>query len=303
MKVIWMKLRYWISFIAVLVIVSLYYFHNEIKIDSEVGTVEIIKEIEIDNKVDYNHIFIPVLMYHHFVEQGEETSYTTITNKEFEEQIIYLKEQGYNTITDQDLIDFYYNGKKLPEKPIHITMDDGYESNYRLAYPILKENGMKATIFVIVSRIDREYSLPRLTWNQLKEMSDEGVMSIQSHTYDLHHKENVDAVEVSAAIADNSEEHYKRVLSDFNISKRLIEGKLGKKVHSISYPFGHYDENTISAVEASGYKLAYTVKSGLNTIDTNPFELMRINVSPGWTGETIEQEIENQRKLLEEISE
>lgn len=247
-------------------------------------------------------VVIPVLMYHHFVEPGEETSWTTITNEAFEEQMQYLKANGYNTITDQDLVDFYYGKKRLPKKPIHITIDDGYKSNYQWAYPILKKNDMKATIFIISSRIEdgNEHYIPRLTWEQLKEMSDEGVMSIQSHTHNLHHKETINGEEISAAIADHSEEHYQKVIADFILSKEIIENKLGKEAVSLSYPYGHFDENTSLAVEEAGFKFAYTIKEDLNEFTTNPFELYRINVPSGWTGESIEKEIEKQTELLKE---
>lgn len=246
-----------------------------------------------------DHTIIPVLMYHHFVEEGEEVGYTTISDVAFEEQITYLKSKGYNTITDQDIVDFYYYGKELPENPIHITMDDGYESNYKIAYPILKENGMKATIFVIVSRIDGDYYPPRLTWDQIKEMSDSGVISIQSHTYDLHHKEIIDdAVEVSAMISDTSDEFLKRVKDDLILSKEILEEKLGKEVISISYPFGHYDENTLNMIEEVGFKVAYTIEHGLNHINTDVLELFRINVSSMYNGKAIEEEIIKQKELL-----
>ncbi|WAA12654.1 polysaccharide deacetylase family protein [Fervidibacillus halotolerans] len=242
---------------------------------------------------------VPVLMYHHFVEEGEKVGYTTISNVAFEEQIKYLKSKGYNTVTDQDIVDYYYNGKKLPENPIQITMDDGYESNYKLAYPILKKYGMKATIFVIVSRIGEEYLPPRLTWDQIKEMSDSGVMSIQSHTYDMHHKVmKNDSVEVSAMISDNNEEFLKSVKDDLIRSKEILEEKLGKEVISLSYPYGHYNEEILSVVKEVGFKLAYTVQSGLNNVNTNELELFRINVSSMYNGKAIEEEIKKQKELL-----
>ena len=95
---------------------------------------------------------INVLMYHHF---DDTTNLGAVVAKdEFKKQIKYLKDNGYNTITVQELID-YKNGKiDLPEKPVLITSDDGYLSNYEFMYPILKENNMKATIFVIGDNID-----------------------------------------------------------------------------------------------------------------------------------------------------
>ncbi|MCF6410089.1 polysaccharide deacetylase family protein [Pseudalkalibacillus salsuginis] len=126
---------------------------------------------------------IPILMYHHFTES--ET--TTVSVERFKEQMLAIKNAGYNTITDDQLYRFLYYKKPLPEKLIMITMDDSYESNYIHAYPILKELGMKATIYIVVS--DQEKTpgtIPHLTWEQTEEMYKSGVMDIQSHTFDSH---------------------------------------------------------------------------------------------------------------------
>lgn len=84
-------------------------------------------------------------------------------------------------------------GEALPEKPVVITFDDGYQSNYEYAYPILKKYGMKATIFVIGSSVGKdEYKdtglpmLPHFGVSEAREMENSGLISIQSHTYDLH---------------------------------------------------------------------------------------------------------------------
>ncbi len=241
---------------------------------------------------------IPTLMYHHFVKVGEQTSGTTITKEAFKEQMVYLKSKGYNTISDQDMFDFYYNGKELPPNPVHITMDDGYESNYEFAYPILKENNMKATIFKIVERAKVHPISNRLTWAQMKEMSDSGVMSIQSHTYDLHHKEIVNSVEKSAMVAKDNYEHHKKVKEDLLMSRKVIESKLGKPVTSLAYPYGHYNEKIMLDAKESGIKIAYTVAHGVNNLSTNPLKLNRINVTPEFNGEKIHKEIIKQKKLL-----
>lgn len=289
-----MKIIYSILAIFALTVSTFFLFNN---VSSTNESAE--AETEIEEEIPKNDTLIPVLMYHHFVEVGEETSPTTITDEAFEEQMKYLKSLGYNTITEKDIIDFYYNGQELPENPIHITIDDGYESNYELAYPILKENEMKATIFIIGSRIDGEYSLPRLSWEQVKEMSDSGVVNIQSHTYDLHHKEDIYGEKVSAMIAYDTEEHHRKIIDDLILSKQLIEYKLGKEVLSLAFPYGHYDENTLSAVEEAGFKLAYTVKHGLNEADTNPIELHRINVTSEFDGKKIEEEIMKLKELID----
>jgi len=77
---------------------------------------------------------------------------------------------------------------KLPKKPLLITIDDGYANNYSLAYPILKEKGLRATIYIITSYRGKQPGVTRhFTWAEAKEMYDSGVINIESHTHDLHY--------------------------------------------------------------------------------------------------------------------
>lgn len=94
---------------------------------------------------------VPVLMYHHISEEGNDS--TELSPEAFEAQIAALAEAGYTSVFPEDLAAYVREGKELPEKPIVITFDDGYLSNYEYAYPILKKYGMVATIFVIGSTV------------------------------------------------------------------------------------------------------------------------------------------------------
>ncbi len=104
--------------------------------------------------------FVPVLMYHHLQKEGtfDSKKYggVIIDPERFEKQMLYLKAAGYHTITLEQLRDFVLYNKPLPPKPIVITFDDGYLSNYTYAYPILKKLGMKAEINIIVSYVPDE---------------------------------------------------------------------------------------------------------------------------------------------------
>ena len=99
----------------------------------------------------------------------------------------YIKDRGYEPISFEQLIEYHENRRELPEKPIIITFDDGYLSNYELAYPILKEFNFKAAIFVIgVSFGNKDLAYPHFGWAEAREMKASGLVSIESHTYDLH---------------------------------------------------------------------------------------------------------------------
>lgn len=105
-------------------------------------------------------VAIPVLLYHNFVTivpDSDPDNYSYINTPEsFEENIKTLLDNGYTTISFKDLNDAYSGKSTLPNKPIIITFDDGYYSNYEYIYPILKKYNVKASIFVVTDKIDKE---------------------------------------------------------------------------------------------------------------------------------------------------
>ncbi len=144
---------------------------------------------------------VPVLLYHHIEPGADGSNGSIISLERFEEHMKALKENGYNAITCSDLISYAENGTKLPNKPILITFDDGYQSNYEYAYPILKKYGLKGTIFVIGSFFGSDtYKdtdmkiIPHFGMSEAQEMVDSGVIEIQSHTYDMHQSKDGEAI-------------------------------------------------------------------------------------------------------------
>ena len=89
---------------------------------------------------------LPIIMYHHVLKDSNKWGKYIVSPKEVEKDIIYLKEQGYTTILMEDLINFVYNNGKLPDKPILLTFDDGYMSNYTYVLPLLKKYDCKAVV-------------------------------------------------------------------------------------------------------------------------------------------------------------
>ncbi|MDU4145224.1 polysaccharide deacetylase family protein, partial [Clostridium sp.] len=120
---------------------------------------------------------VPVL-YYHSVEPSEKNE-VIISPDRLREQLQFIKDSGYTTLTISEFNDYIINKKSIPEKSILITFDDGYMDNYTNAFPILKELDMKATIFVITSVIDEGSYY--LSSERIKEMSDYGI-DIESHT-------------------------------------------------------------------------------------------------------------------------
>ena len=193
---------------------------------------------------------VPILMYHHLSE--DVTNSEMVSPEQFEAQIRALSEAGYTGVSFDELQAYVLRGAPLPEKPVVITFDDGYESNYTLAYPILQKYGMKATIFAIGVSFgkdhykDTDYAItPHFGAAEAAEMAASGLISIQSHTYDMH---QWPPYESGSAVRENilplpgeGEEAYVQALTeDFTRSRTLLEDAAGQPVDVLAYPAGQY---------------------------------------------------------------
>lgn len=137
---------------------------------------------------------LPVLTYHHILRDEENTRFrhtsTTTSVRAFNNQMAWLRDQGYTTLTMYQLEGYVRNKMNLPAKAVVITFDDGLKSVSRYAYPVLKEYGFNATAFIISSRIKGHpqkwdpKSLQFMSVQEIKGIQD--VFDIQSHTHFLH---------------------------------------------------------------------------------------------------------------------
>ena len=132
-------------------------------------------------------IKIPILLYHDFVTivpENDPDNFNYINTPEsFEENIKVLLENGYTFISFKELNDAYNGKENLPQKPILITLDDGYYSNYKQIYPILKKYNVKASIFIVSDNIGKTVNNKTyLSWKQCKIMQDSGLVEIFSHS-------------------------------------------------------------------------------------------------------------------------
>lgn len=245
---------------------------------------------------------VVVLMYHHL--DPKESSSSTISPEKFELHLAMLKQEGFNVISLQQLGDFLAGNGEVPPKAVAITFDDGYQSNYQYAYPLLKEYEFPATVFVIVSRIGRsEGEIPKLSWNQIEEMHHGGI-SFQSHSFDGHYTVPVNpkgdekpvlAVEIYDAGTGTKEDvaqRQQRVYQDLKTSKEILEARLGEPVEYFAAPYGWYDDITIAAAREAGFKYIFSIKAGANQRNTDPYRLYRINAgSPGISAEDLKKSI------------
>ncbi|NLW40961.1 MAG: polysaccharide deacetylase family protein [Tissierellia bacterium] len=220
---------------------------------------------------------IPVLTYHHILKQEDIERYNWTNNtsvlslEAFEKQMDYLYENGFYTASLDELQAFIDGKISLPEKTVVITFDDGYLSNALYAYPIMKKYNFRGTIFMLGYRVDDVQAPFDPSTTQSISIHEayryEDVFDYESHTYALH-----DIDENGEKLLMSSDKEV--ILEDLRKSKELLDAKY------FAYPYGAYDENTIEYLKEAGYEMAFTIKKGYVSKDSNKYQLPRFSILP-----------------------
>ncbi|NVK18715.1 MAG: polysaccharide deacetylase family protein [Methylocystaceae bacterium] len=185
-----------------------------------------------------------VVMYHRFGE--DDFPATNIRIEQFETHIEEIKKGGYNVIALGELVDKLKKGEDLPDKTLAITIDDGYASIYKEAFPRFKKAGIPFTIFISTDPIDRGYA-DYLSWEKIREMSDHPLVTIGAHT----------ASHLHMAAASQA-----RVGDEMARSLARLEEKLGYRPDIFAYPYGEASLDAINVVRGFGMKAAFGQHSG-----------------------------------------
>lgn len=240
-------------------------------------------------KVHYTDKVI-VLAYHHI---DEKENGITISPKRFKSHLQRLKKEDYNVISMEHFLHFMKSEAQVPQNAVLITFDDGYESFYTHAYPELLSFGFHATKFIVVDSIDHPKA-PRLTWDQMREMKQNG-MSFYSHTYDHHDKVKAGSGNTLMPMLTNpiylenekrletNDEYRKRIKQDLLKAENRIEEELGPQYRLLAFPFGAYNETVIGVGKELGIELFFTTKEGINTKGSN--EIYRIHAGTTYMSE------------------
>lgn len=220
---------------------------------------------------------VPVLMWHNLAE--ESSGDMTISVDTFRAQIEALHEAGFKTVSLQQLYDYVHFGTELPEKPIVLTFDDGYLSNYEYAYPILQEYDMQATIFAIGVSVgkdtykDTDHAMtPHFGADEAREMVDSSLISVQSHTFDMHQwppfeDGNAQVRETLLPFDGEADADYEAAVeADFAESRELLESITGQPVNALAFPEGAYVTLTQDALRSAGAELTFTTVRAVNTV-------------------------------------
>ncbi len=206
---------------------------------------------------------VPILAYHCFSEDRPDKM--TVSAGEFERQMRYMKENGYRTISLEELLDFMEFKAPVPERSFLVTIDDGWESSYRIAFPILRKYGFTAAYFVHTDFIGGKGR--GLSWSQLKEMSDRG-FEIQNHT--RSHR-NLTVV----GKGETYEQYLQAAIEEILDAEEVIERHIGMKPRYFAYPYGETNDLVTSVIKKLGYRAAFTVERGSAPFFENRYKIRR----------------------------
>ncbi|MDQ0915647.1 polysaccharide deacetylase family protein [Paenibacillus sp. V4I5] len=234
------------------------------------------------NDVIYSNEVV-VLVYHHIDDQVQGS--VTISTKLFEKQLEAMQRKGYHFISMDEFKSFKSEGTAIHDNAILVTFDDGYKSFYTNAFPILKKMRIPAVNFVITKDLDNPAGtlLPSLSREEIRKMRKEYAgIDFQCHSDGLHAMSNGKPLLTNKitqnGVTETDDEFKVRVLNDSRTGlSKLIELNGSKTVDSYAYPFGSYDDQTITYLQEVGVKFAFTTKSGITTKETDPMQIPRIN--------------------------
>lgn len=249
---------------------------------------------------------LPVLMYHHFDQEVPDG--TVVSPGRFREQMTALRDAGYHTVTLAQVLNYVDGGAPLPEKPVLITMDDGYTSNLTEAAPVLEELGMCATVFVIgvyegETRNPNNgwrISIPRFSYQEALPWAEKGVLELQSHSFNLHLliQDGFSDRDGMLRMAGEREADYRlAILADAaQASRRREEDGVPGTLNALAFPFGYYDTELDGLLEEAGYRLTFTIDARINRLSPGHPECLRmlgrVNVTDNMTGEKLVKRIQ-----------
>jgi biofilm PGA synthesis lipoprotein PgaB len=218
----------------------------------------------------------------------------------FVRQMDWLRNNGYRFVTVDDLLADEAGNRPLPDNAVLITFDDGYKSMYEHAWPILKAWKIPAVVAVVGSWEDDRAQvdfdgkiIPRaklMSWQELRELSDSGLVEIGSHSFDLHRgipgnpEGNAQPAGITrrwlgAAQGYETEDVYrKRIETDLARSSSVIKAHIGRAPRIIAWPYGRYNRELHEAAARNGMAIGLTLDDGANMADTPLWRLRRVLV-------------------------
>jgi len=270
---------------------------------------------------DQNPNEFTVLSYHEIADKSETLDSTyAVTPSHFEEQIHWLINEGYHFISINDILAYRKHAKPLPKKAVLMTFDDGYQSVYANAYPLIKKYKIPVVIALVGSWMEANNTvnfdgqmIPRekfLSQAEIKEMVGSGLVEIGSHSYFLHKgiQGNPQGNMQPAMITrqwlsdkkryEDEKAYRQRITNDLSENNRFLKAYTGQKPRVMVWPYGYYNKASRTIAEHLGMEVGLTLDDGSNTKLTPLWGLRRILIDKTMTLKELEQNIRSRNANL-----
>ncbi len=242
---------------------------------------------------------LPILMYHHLSEEASEGD--TISIADFEAHLDALLSEGYTTVLPEEVIAYVNEGAALPEKPIMLCFDDGYESNFTLAFDALSERSMRAAVFIIGSSFGKdtykdtgEPIISHFGSKEAQIMLESGVFSIQSHTWDMHQAAQYEQGEARLYVEplpSESDSEFVTAVNEDIAKMRALLSETGSPLCAQAYPGGVHSLLSEVALRGAGVEMTLTSTPGKNILVKGLDECLRAMKRYSVKGDVSAQEL------------
>lgn len=219
-----------------------------------------------------DEIKVPILMYHSILQDKSRSGNYVVSPEVLEQDMVYLKENGYETVFVSDLISYVYQNTPLPSKPVILTFDDGHYNNMTYLLPLLERYDMKAVISVVGSYTENfskqdahnpNYSY--LTWDDISQLHQTKRIEIANHTYDMHNRglRNGCAIQKGESLLAYQEK------LETDLIKLQTALQINAKIPlpiTFTYPFGYICTQSQEVIEKNGFLASLSCYEKISTI-------------------------------------
>lgn len=247
--------------------VDIQYFERYLYNLGRIGSLNINVKFNGDEIFSNKNTICLILSYHKFYEKDKRKGGYYVNCKNFEEHLKILKEYGFEEIKILDLYYFIKFNKRIPERSVILTFDDGYKS-LNLIFPILKKYRLHGVISVITGYIGSYWEISD---DEIKKLYDEG-FEFASHTHKIHN-------EFDKLI---KEKRYDLIEKDLVESKKHLENLLNTKIISFTYPkgYGSKDKKIREILKRNGFLIAFdTWRRKVNKFKDDPYSIVRVDIN------------------------
>ncbi len=223
-----------------------------------------------------------VLMYHSIDSHENRSDRYTITPQALRRDLEYLQKEGYGTVVMADVIGYVMDGTPLPPKPVMLTFDDGFYNNYLNAFPLLQEFEMRAVVSIIGEESDR-FSLvdensekyASLTWHQIQEMQNSGLVEFQNHSYGLH-RMNGGRHGLAKKWGEGKTQYQRSIKADVGKLQDRFHEMFDIRPTTFTYPYGVVTRDGDEVLRELGFQATLDSRGGVFEVTHEESCLWRI---------------------------